>query len=69
MTTRPRILSESGREKSNRKDKGTKRSNYVLKPKTADDTEIEHAPPHKAAPVSLPSLRFLQTKMVAGEEI
>jgi hypothetical protein len=69
MTTRPRILSESGREKSNRKDKGTKRSNYVLKPKTADDAEIEHAPSHRAAPVSLPVLRFLQPKLIGGETI
>jgi hypothetical protein len=69
MTRPTPRMGDSGREKSNRKDKGTKRSNYVLKPKIADDTEIEHAPPHKTAPVSLPTLRFLQTKMVAGEEI
>jgi len=65
--TRPRILSDAGREKSNRTDKGTKRSNYVLKPKTADDTEIEHAPTHKAAPVSLPVLRFLEPRQIDGE--
>lgn len=35
--TRPRILSDSGREKSNRKDKGTKRSNYVLRAKPAEE--------------------------------
>lgn len=66
---KPRHLTDAGQENSSRKDKGTKRSNYVLKPKTAEDAEFEHAPPHKAAPVSLPSLRFLERKMVAGEEI
>jgi hypothetical protein len=67
--TRKRILSDSGRENSSRKDKGTKRSLYVRKTKQADDTEFEHAPPRKAAPVSLPSLRFLKPRQIDGEVI
>ena len=70
MTRRPTYrLTDAGREYSARKDKGTKRDNYVRKPTPADDTEIEHAPPHKAAPVSLPTLRFLQTRIIDGEPI
>ena len=54
-----------------RPDKGSRRSQYVhhaSKP-DQDEAEIEHAPPRRQAPVSLPPLTCLQKKLIGGELI
>jgi hypothetical protein len=54
-----------------RADKGAARFNYIRHASRPDedDGEIEHAPPRRQAPVSLPPLTCLQKKLIGGELI
>ena len=71
MTAKPNRNRANRSPRKPRTDKGAARFNYIRHASRPDedDGEIEHAPPRRQAPVSLPPLTCLQKKLIGGELI